>query len=163
MNIKKILFPFSLKNTNLKNYWWHRLFTVVFFILIIAIPAFIFLKFNNDEIKGRNNCLSFTEHLDIYNSRFEMVTEQQMKLEQNKSSYNINSYNDERDRLQKEWDDIYKEIHERINNCYAIYPIHIKLNIGLALLSFILLGYLLQIVYYKIFLYIVTGSNKSNN
>jgi len=159
MNVKKFVFPLSCKETSLKNYWWHRLFAVIFFILLIATPVSIFLKLNNVEIKSRDNCLSFNP--EIYSGRYEMVTQQRMRLENNKSSYDINSYNVEQDRLQREWDNINKEEKGRIDNCFTTYPIHNKLNLGLALLSTILLWYLLQIIYYKVLLYVVLGSNKN--
>lgn len=162
MNVKKLIFPFLNRNMSLKNYWWHRLLIVVFFILLIATPIFVFWELNDNETKSRDNCLALYTGYSAtinYSQRFEEVTRQQMQLTKDKSSYDTNSYSDERNRLQKEWDNIYKEINEGVKNCYASNPIHTKLNIGLALFSAILLGYLLQIIYYKVFLYIALGSN----
>lgn len=160
MNIKKILFPFSVKESDLKNRWWHRLFIVIFYILLGITLVFIFLKLNNTELKSRSDCLSFTKYPNIYTGQYEMVTQQQMELENNKSSYGTDYYNAEKNRLRQEWDDISKEAEQRINDCFSLNPIHNKLNLGLALFSTILIWYLLQIIYYKILLYVVLGSNK---
>jgi len=161
MKIKKILFPYSDKESNLKNYWWHRLFIVVFAVLFILIPNFIFIKLNNKNLKASTNCLSFTSgygNETYYNeNKFEAITEQQMRLEDNKASYDINYYNSEQDRLQKEWDSLYSDAARRIDKCYAVSQSTLKQNIVITFFSVIFSWYLLQIIYYKILLYIAFG------
>ena len=83
-----------------------------------------------------------------------------MNLENDKSSYDINFYNGEKTRLENEWNDNNKEADKKGRDCLSSYMINKKLNFGLVLLSIILWWYLLQIIYYKVFLYIVLGSKK---
>jgi hypothetical protein len=160
MNIKKILFPFSVKESDLKNRWWHRLSVVIFYILLSIALVLVFLKLNSDELKSRSDCLSFIKSPNLYTVQYESVTQQQMALENNKSSYGTDYYNAEKNRLQQDWDGITKEAEQRIDDCLSSNPIHNKLNISLALLSTILLWYLLQVIYCKVLLYVVLGNNK---
>lgn len=161
MNIKKIIFPFSTKESGLKNYWWHRLFVVMFCILLVASLTLVFLKLNSIEIKRRSDCLSFVKYPNIYSVQYEMVTQQQMELENNKSAHGIDYYNEEKNRLRREWDGISKDAKQRIDDCLSLNIVHNKSNFGLALLSALLLWYLLQVVYYKVILYVALGNKKN--
>lgn len=156
MNIKKLLFPFSSKETNLKNYLWHRLFAVIFYILLVVISIIVFLKLNNIADKGFSNCFDATSFLNEH----DYITKQRVKLENDKSSYDINFYNEEKNRLENEWNDNNKKADKKVNDCLFAQRINKKLNIGLVLLSTILLWYLLQVIYYKVLLYIVLGNKK---
>lgn len=122
MNVKKILFPFSNKNTSIEKYWWHRLFIVLFFIFIVYTFFFTMASLNRQELNAYSYCLSLGDSMKIYTG----------------------------------------ETNNFINaNCDKSFPVHRLLNFGLALLSTILLWYLLQIIYYKILLYIVFGRNNN--
>jgi hypothetical protein len=160
--MKKLLFPFLNKNEALKKYWWHRFSMVLYFFVLVAIFGSFFVKLNGIEESGRNNCLSLQESMisGYYSNKFENVTKQRMLLESNKSSYTTTAYTAKEDALQNEWDNIYAEMGQKNADCIKNYPIHAGLNFLLGLIGTLLLSYLLQIIYYKVVLYIVIGNQQ---
>lgn len=157
----KVLFPFRGDRPSLRNKWWHRLFIVIFVLLLFAIPTIVYYRMNNAELNERKDCLStWTNYNLLYADRFHANTEQEMTLGQNKPSMDISTYNAERQRLKQEWDDINKDWKRNVQMCYDTYPINTTINIGLALLTLVVVWYLSQLLYYRIFIYIVLGENK---
>ncbi|MDD5731952.1 MAG: hypothetical protein PHU42_03620 [Patescibacteria group bacterium] len=157
--MKKILFPFRRKDRKMSKYWWHRLSIIAFIIAVVVIPISIFVSTTNSEDRNIQDCMSLNYKV-IYQDQFYSVTNREMKLEQNKSSYNDVSYKAEMDKLKQENDDIYKAMYKGGNECDARYS-NRQQNLAILIISFIATFYLLQLIYYKIFLYIVLGEDKS--
>jgi hypothetical protein len=65
-------------------------------------------------------------------------------------TYNNQSYQTTQPMTQSEFD-----------KCIAKYPVHQWANAGIAIILTLILSYILQLIYYKMFIYIIFGKNNN--
>ena len=130
--IKKILFPFHKKSLPLKKYWWHRLFVVVFFITVIVaalFPLYIDVHAYNVANIGCNEIQFDYAHISKYAN-----PEVGMSLA---------------DSLR----DVCLEGSSSILNSAR------KPDLIFGIIFALFISYVLQLIYYKIFIYILFGKD----
>ena len=54
--LKRILFPFREKYTELASHWWHRLFFVIFLASVFGILLGVFTSLQQSEMKQYSAC-----------------------------------------------------------------------------------------------------------
>jgi hypothetical protein len=108
-HIMSYLFPFAQKFTYLKQYWWHRLFTVLYWFALVSILFWFFWL--NQGYENTSYELCFRINLE---SNIEPIG----------------------------------------RGCEVLAP-HTLTNIGFALVATLITSYLLQLVYFRVFLYIL--------
>ena len=146
--MKKILFPFYKKGLLLKKYWWHRLFIVLFFLTVITIGLFpLYTTFKNHSSR---NALCFTEYERELQSNIEAYPK-------NVQTFGINTAVG----FSKADDDLTKGILSIcLDNDWSNYIGDLKLMPIFGIIFAILVSYGLQLIYYKIFIYVIFGKGK---
>ena len=107
--MKKLFFPFSGKYIYLREYWWHRLFSVVYWVALIFILGWVYFLNQTPETNSYIFCI-------------------QVNLETHVRPLGL--------------------------GCEALEP-QTWTNIGFAIIGVLFASYILQFVYFKIFLYIL--------
>ena len=145
--IENILFPFYKKCLFLKKYWWHRLFVVLFFVAIITIgifPSYSAIRYHN----ARNASCWNAFNSDIKSNGDGYAKEIQ--------TFGIDTATG----LNKATDDF---INGGLNICLdsnsSSFPLDLKFALIFGIIFMLLVSYVLQLVYYKIFIYIIFGKN----
>jgi hypothetical protein len=110
--MKRLLFPFSSSYDNLTSFWWHRLFQILFIVLIALSLLYLWRWGNSQEMSPYIGCLQATAQPPATDSSICIAPE-----------------------------------------------VHSGENFLVALLITIILSYIIQVVYYKVLLYIVLGKN----
>lgn len=113
--IFKFLFPFykSSKYDFLIKKWWHRLFIVLFIIILIVLAWEVFIDLAKSD---RGGCDAF-----LYTNRI-----------------NFDAY----------------------RNCLENNPVHYLPDLGIILLVVIAASYIIQLLYYKVLIFIIFGKKK---
>jgi len=122
--MKRILFPFKLQH-NLDRHWWHRLFVVLFFLVVFGSGINVWRSLNESDFQGYYAC--HQQNLDEY-----------MQAPVSQASLNQQKVGAQR--------------------CEDSFPIHTSWNFVAGLIFAIIVFYLLQLIYYKVFLYVVFGN-----
>jgi hypothetical protein len=125
--MKKILFPFNSKYQHLKKYWWHRLFIVIFVLVVLFVGVSVWQSALQQEAKGYKDCITSSNY--IYDSGYLPIPANQSAITEQK--------------------------------CSDTFPIHPLLDFSFGLIVAIITFYFLQIIYYKILLYIVFGPKQN--
>lgn len=110
--MRRSLFPFRLAHQHMKQYWWHRLATVVFFGLLTTILIGVPVALNQKEMQSYEWCLG-------------------VNLQTNTQPMD--------------------------SGCAAFLP-HTGENWLAGLIAAVLFHYLAQVVYFKVFVFIIFGS-----
>ena len=55
--LKRIFFPFHKTYSNLRRHWWHRLFVVLFFAVLVIVPSRLFLFFAEKPTRDHSACI----------------------------------------------------------------------------------------------------------
>jgi|GEM_PF-5046701 len=108
-------FPFAHRYNHLNQYWWHRLFSVLYWVVLFLTLIWFFWLNQSYQNSGYELCF-------------------RINLESN--------------------------VEPVSRGCDVFMP-HTLSNIGLAIIGTVIISYLLQIIYFKVFLYIV-GKRKAS-
>lgn len=126
--MKKFLFPFKINYPDIAKYWWHRLFVVLFFSLIIFSGIYIHISLQSTDGDNYSSCLSV--QMNIHDES--QLIDKDTRYEKGKDSCSV-------------WMNGYSTIN----------------NFMTGIVVSVLLFFLLQAVYYKIFLYIIFGKKNT--
>jgi len=143
--IKKILFPFYQKNLLLKKYWWRRLLFVLFFITIITSAIFPLYSTLRDHSSKNNLCWS------RFNSDLKSQSDSYTKNIQEFGITTAAGFYQATDKFISSGLDICLDSESRS------FPLDLKFASLFGVIYMLLASYGLQLIYYKIFIYVIFG------
>lgn len=190
--IKKILFPFVDNNYDLELKWWHRLIKVIFTLLIIiSLISSMFLYYYSQENNNSSylksiwfsliptaNAMETTwNQLDIkqqaisdiinwmpieeFDNYYPELSDNKQIFEQLASDIKAGMPKEEISNYYPELNQPVSDINQPQEEQWLI--IKLIISILLSIMSTYILNLLLQIIYYKIILYVIYGKNLNSS
>ena len=130
--MKNLILPFSLKHPQLKEHWWHRLALVLFVLITLSSSVITWRTLNAIDVEGYGRCVQPV--MDTYFSVPIPISEENLQK-------NITG----------------------LQGCWDVYhPRSQFFNFTITGIVSIVIFYLLQILYYKVVLYVIYGKSISN-
>ena len=156
-----LLTPFGSNFKHLKHYWWHRFLVVLFVIVVFSVGVCTWQFTFQEKTTTYTDCIkrSGEQYSAPVSASSTMTTPDVAGFIKAAHAQGISD------------DDIYEHLQRlgyvnaqgqitatKQSTCAVLDPVHPFLDFGLGLLAANFTFYLLQLIYYKIILYIVLGS-----
>jgi len=142
---------------SLKKYWWHRLSVVSFGLIIIGSGLYFWTVFLKSDEQPWQQC--FDSAWAVYHIQ-SALTADNYRIKVGYDNYGSAQRTADDNLLEAQTSADHANLQTSVDKCEAEYPFHqLSEDLPLTVISMLILSYVLQLIYYKVIIYIIFGDD----